>query len=93
MSYTREKKMRYLSENKIDAVNQIAAAICHRMCSSDKCGLCQLNQLRHGIEMALGDKMPVEEVVATMINNFRNTIETANAKYDRYIFLGEGTNG
>ncbi len=78
--------MKFLPENKIDAANELAALICHEMCSSDNCGLCQLANLSSGIDMAMGDKMPVEEVKAIMLRNFRNTISEANAKYDRYQF-------
>lgn len=54
--------MRFMPESKINAVNELAELICREMCGSDNCGLCQLANLSSGIDMALGDKMPVEEV-------------------------------
>jgi hypothetical protein len=79
--------MKALPESSIDIVNDIATLICREMCGSDKCGLCQLFSLRTGIDMAFGDKLPIEEVKATMIQNFRMLINEANDKYDnRYEF-------
>ena len=74
--------MKYLSENKIDMVNQIAEAICTYTCSSDNCGMCQLAQLKSGIEFVFADHITCEDAVKKVIDNFRVSVSKANAKYD-----------
>jgi len=74
--------MNCLSGDKINIVNQIAETICAQTCSSGNCSLCQLNQLRFGIDSVFGQKMSVEAAIERMIENYRITISNANSKYD-----------
>lgn len=74
--------MKALFENKIDIVNRIAESICRDMCSSDNCGLCQLAQLKTGIDLTLGEGVPVDEAVLAIKDSFRSMIADVNHKYD-----------
>lgn len=81
--------MKFLPESKIDIVNQLAAAICTETCATERCGLCQLHQLKSGIDLVLGEQRPVEEAIEAMVSNYRDNISHANDKYDRYVMNGK----
>ncbi len=74
--------MRVLTEDKIDIVNQIAVAICKKLCVADKCGECEFGYLKTGIDLAFGEGMSVEDIIEMLVDKHQVAISQANRKYD-----------
>ena len=74
--------MKVLSESKINIVNQIAAAICKRMCVANNCSGCPIGYLGTGIDSVFGKGVDVEKAIELLIMGHNKAISLANKKYD-----------